>query len=124
MQNIALASLAYEVGDKVGDPSTAFTTRVKTWLNERYDDAYMRGAFATTWSLASSAPLGDADIPLLGLGLVIKTGAIADAWDAKRQFTKAAKYETKYEFALGNFIISKPWTQVLASFSRYEYHEE
>lgn len=121
MQYIALASLAYEVGDKVGDTSDTFLTRVKRFLNDRYDDALMRSG-VTMWIMASTGTLGSSDIPLLGLGKVIKEGGLADAWEAKRQFSKASVYESKYEFALANFVISKDYTQFNISMSRYGYH--
>ena len=121
MQYIALASLAYEVADRVGDTSTTFLTRVKRYLNDRYDDALMRSGISM-WTMASTAALGDSDIPILGLGKVIKEGGIADAWDAKRQFAKSAVHENKYEFALANYIISQDYTQFLISMSRYGYY--
>jgi hypothetical protein len=123
MQSIALASIAYEVGYKVGDTSSIFLSRVKAYLNDRYDDCLMRTQ-ATMWSISSTASLADAAIPQLGLGRVIADGATADAYDAKRQFQKAAKYEQKYQWELANFVISQPWTQINASFSRYDFHEE
>lgn len=105
MLNQALASLAFEVGDLVGDTSTAFLTRAKRYLNNRYDDVLLRSG-ATMWTGASTAELGDTDIPTLGLGKVIREGATADAYYAKRQFQKAQTFEQKYEFALANYIIS------------------
>lgn len=121
MQYQALASLASEVGDLVGDTSSAFMTKVKNFLNDRYDDALMRSG-STTWTMVSMASLADSGVPLLGLGKVVKEGAIADAWMAKRQYSKAAVHENKYEFALANFIISGDYTQFNVSMSRYGYH--
>lgn len=121
MLNKALASISYEVGEKVGDTSASFLTRINTDLNDRYSDALMRTG-ATMWSMASLGALGSSDVPLLGLGEVIKAGAIADAYDAKRAFSKSAKYEKKYDFMLGNFIISGDYNRLLVSFSRYGYH--
>ena len=121
MQYQALASLAYEVSDFVGDTSTTFLTRVKRFLNDRYDDALMRSGISM-WTMASTASLGNTDIPTLGLGKVIKEGAIADAWAVKRQYTKAAVHENKYEFALANYIQSQDYTQFNISMSRYGYY--
>jgi hypothetical protein len=119
MHQIALASLAFEVGERVGDTSAAFLTKIKTFLNDRYDDALLRCG-ATMWSGASLSALGDSDIPLLGLGKVIKEGGIADAWATKRQYNKSTVHEQKYEFALSNYVISQDYTQFNISFSRYE----
>jgi len=105
MQYHALASLAFEVGDMVGDTSTAFLTKTKRYLNNRYDDVQLRSG-ATAWTGASSATLGDSDIPTLGMGKIIREGATADAYYTKRQFQKATTFEQKYEFALANYIIS------------------
>ena len=74
------------------------------------------------WTMASLSALSSSSVPTLGLGEVIKAGATADAYDDKRQFTKSAKYEKKYDFMLGNFIISGDYNQFLTSFSRYGYH--
>lgn len=120
MQSQVLATIAYEVGSLVGDTSASFLTRIKVFLNDRYDDAFMR-CNVTQWTNASSAGMGDSDIPYLGLGKVIKQGAISDAFAAKKQFNKAAVYENKYEFALGNFVISGDWQQFNVSLSRYGY---
>ena len=122
MVNKVLATLAYEAGFLVGDTSTSFLARIKDFLTDRNDDAIFRSG-ATIWSIASTARLGDTDIPTLGLGEVIKDGAIADAYDAKRQFNKASKYEMKYEYKLGSFIINQPWTLINASVSRYEAYD-
>lgn len=122
MVNKVLATLAYEVGFKVGDTSPTFLARVKDFLNDRNDDAIFRSG-ATIWSIASTARLGDTDIPTLGLGEVIKEGALADAWDAKRQYNKAAKHDLKYEYKLGSFIITQPATLINASVSRYEAYD-
>ena len=122
MVNKVLATLAYEAGFLVGDTSTSFLARIKDFLNDRNDDAVFRSG-ATIWTLATTPRLGDADIPTLGLGEVIKDGAIADAYDAKRQFNKASKYEMKYEYKLGSFIINQPWTLINASVSRYEAYD-
>ena len=121
MRQIALASIAWEVGGLVGDTSSDFLTKIKTYLNNRYSDALMRSC-ATMWTMASLAALGDSEIPLLGLGEVIREGATADAYETKRQFNKASRYEQKYEFRLANFIISGDYNRLLASFSRYGYH--
>jgi hypothetical protein len=122
MHNKVLATLAYEVSYRVGDTSASFIAKVKDFLNDRYDDVMLRSA-ATIWTNASTARLGDTDIPTLGLGEVIKEGAIADAWDAKRQFAKSTKFEAKFEFKLANFIISEPFTRFNISIGRYDYHE-
>lgn len=119
MRDLALASLAYEVGDIIGDTSAAFLTRVQRYLNNRYDDAMLRSG-ATTWTGASLAELSGSDIPVLGLGKVIREGATADGWYAKRQFAKAQTYEQKYEFALANYIISGDYNNFNISMSRYE----
>jgi len=118
MVNKCLATLSYEVGFLVGDTSTTFLARIKDFLNDRYDDVLFRSG-STIWSLVSTGRLTDASIPTLGLGEVIKDGATANAYDAKRQFGKSAKYEQKYEYRLGNFIISQPWTLICASVDRY-----
>lgn len=122
MVNKVLATLAYEIGWKVGDTSTAFLDRVKDFLNDRNDDAIMRTG-ATIWTIASLARLSDTDIPTLGLGEVIKDGATADAYDQKRQFQKAAKYEQKYEYRLGTYVTTQPWTLINASVGRYEAYD-
>lgn len=119
----ALASIAFEVGDIVGDTSSAFITRVQRFLNNRYSDVLMRSC-ATMWTMASRASLGSTDIPTLGMGEIIQAGATADAWETKRQFSKAAKYEQKYDFMLGNFIISGDNNRILASFDRYDFHDD
>ena len=121
MINTALASTAYEIGAKIGYTDSTFLTKVKTYLNDRYDDALMRSG-ATMWTMASMAALGDGDVPTLGLGKVIKAGATADAYEDKKQFSKSAKFEQKYEVALANFIISGDYNRFLASFGRYAYH--
>ncbi len=121
MQNKALASIAFEIGDKLGDTGSNFLTQVKNFLNERYDDALLKIG-ATTWSIASTATLGDSDVPLLGLGAIIKHGATSDGYEKKRQFAKAAKSEQKYARSLGDYIISGDPNQFLPSFSRYGYH--
>ena len=118
MQYQALASLAFEVGENVGDASAAFLVRVERYLNNRYDDALLRSG-ATMWSGASSASLASAGIPNLGLGKVIREGATADAWYAKRQFAKAEVFERKYEFGLMNFIISGDYQQFNISMARH-----
>lgn len=122
MVNKVLATLAYEIGYTVGDTSTSFLARVKDYLNDRNDDAIFRSG-ATIWTLASLARLNDTDIPTLGLGEVIKSGAMADAYDAKRQFQKAAKYEQKFEYKLGSFIMTQPATLINASVGRYEAYD-
>ena len=121
MQYSALASLSYEVGDKIGDTSAAFLARVQRWMNDRYDDALMRTGI-TMWTMASTAALGSADMPTLGLGKVIRDGATADALLAKRQYAKSDTYETKYETGIANFIISQDFTMFNISMSRYGYH--
>lgn len=118
MRNQALASLAAEVGDKVGDTSAAFIARIKIWLNDRYEDALLRSG-ATMWTGASLAALADSDVPILGLGKVIKQGALAEAWEKKRQYKKAGVHEGKYEFALANYIISGDYNLFNISMSRY-----
>lgn len=118
MQNIALASLAYEIGEDVGDTTTTFMTKVKRYLNDRYDDALMRSG-ATMWTGASLSALGDSAYPTLGLGKVIKQGAIADAWYSKRQYQKANVFEQKYEYALANFIISGDYNTFNISMCRH-----
>jgi hypothetical protein len=122
MVNKVLATLSYEVGFMVGDTSTTFLARIKDFLNDRNDDAIFRSG-ATIWSIASTARLGDTDIPTLGLGEVIKVGAISDAYDAKRQPQKAAKFLQAYEYKLGSFIINQPWTLINASVGRYEAYD-
>jgi len=121
MQNMALASIASEIGGRIGDTSTTFLAKIKLYLNDRYDNALMRSQ-ATAWTIASTAALADGGIPTLGLGKVIREGATADAYDAKRQFKKAAKFEKKYEYELANYIISGDSNLLNASFSRYGYH--
>lgn len=121
MQYSALASLSYEVGDKIGDTTATFLARVQRWMNDRYDDALMRSGI-TMWTMASTGTLGSSDMPTLGLGKVIRDGATADALMAKRQYAKAATYETKYETGLANFIISQDFTMFNISMSRYGYH--
>lgn len=118
MVNKVIATLAYEIAYKVGDTTSAFLARIKDYLNDRYDDCLFRSG-STIWAISSTARLTDADIPTLGLGEVIKDGATADAYDAKRQFNKASKYEQKYEYRLGSFIITQPWTLICASVDRY-----
>lgn len=118
MVNKVIATLAYEVGFKVGDTSVSFLARIKDFLNDRNDDVLFRSC-ATLWAIASTARLGDTDIPTLGLGEVIKEGATADAYDAKRQFQKAAKYEQKYEYKLGSFVIAGNPNLIVASVDRY-----
>jgi hypothetical protein len=118
MLNIALASLAYEVGGKVGDTSSAFMTKIKRWLNDRYEDALLRSG-ATMWTGASMAALGDSDVPTLGLGKVIKEGAVANAWEAKRQYENAGVHEQKYELALANYIASGDFNLFNISMARY-----
>ena len=119
MQIQALASIAFEVGDEVGDTSTAFLTRIERYLNQRYDDVLLRSG-ATTWTCASTGTLGSSDIPTLGLGHVIRQGGLADACYAKRQFAKANVFEQKYEFALANFIQSGDYNNFNISMARYE----
>ena len=85
MQNTALASIAFEIGDKIGDTTTNFTTRIKTFLNDRYDEVLFKIG-ATLWCIASTATLGDADIPLLGTGMIIRHGATSDAYEKKTIF--------------------------------------
>jgi hypothetical protein len=118
MQYQALASLAYEVGQNVGDTSTTFLARINGFLNDRYDDALLRSG-ATSWTGASLSALGDSDIPILGLGKVIKQGATADAWYAKKQYQKATVHDQKYEFALANFVISGDYNTFNISVCRY-----
>jgi hypothetical protein len=122
MVNKVLATLAYEVAFKTGDTTTAFIARIKDFLNDRNDDAILRSG-ATAWTTASLARLGDTDIPTLGLGEVIKEGALADAWDAKRQYGKSQKHEMKFERKLGNYIMSGDFNRINASVGRYDYHE-
>ncbi len=119
MQYQALATLAYEVGEMVGDTSTTFLSRVERYLNNRYDDALVRTG-ATIWSLASSASLGSSEIPMLGIGRIIREGATADAYYAKRQFQKAGVFEQKYEFALSNFVIAGNYNTLNLSTARYD----
>lgn len=119
MQYQALASLAYEVGDFVGDSSATFLTKCKRYLNNRYDDVMLRSG-ATVWSGASTAALGDSEMPTLGMGKVIREGATADAFYFKRQFQKGNVFEQKYEFALANYIISGDQNTLNLSFARYE----
>jgi hypothetical protein len=119
MQYQALASLAFEVGETVGDTDTGFLTRINRYLNNRYDDALLRSG-ATTWTGASLASLGAGDIPTLGMGKVIREGATADAFYAKRQFAKAQVFEQKYEFALANFIQSGDYNNFNISMARYD----
>ena len=121
MHNTVLASLAYEVGERVGDTSTAFLTKIKTFLNDRYDDVLLRSC-ATMWTGASLSALGNSDVPLLGTGKIIKEGAISDAWAAKRQYQKSSVHEGKFNFYLANFIQSGDYQQFNISFSRYGYH--
>ena len=73
------------------------------------------------WSYAS---LGELNVSstISDIGDIIELGAIADAWDSKRQFNKASKYEQKYEFALANRIISGEYNMFNTSFSRYDYY--
>jgi hypothetical protein len=118
MQVQALATIAYEVGDFVGDTSTEFMVKVKRYLNNRYEDALLRCG-ATMWTGASLGTLGDSDIPLLGLGKVIREGATSDALFQKRQYSKATVHDQKYEFALANYIISGDSNQFNISFCRY-----
>ena len=122
MVNKCIATLAYEVGYLVGDTTTSFLARIKDFLNDRNDDAVFRSG-ATIWAIASTARLGDSDIPTLGLGEVIKAGATADAYDNKRQFQKSAKYLQTYEYKLGSFIISGNPQLICASVSRYEAYD-
>ena len=121
MRQIALASLAYEIADDIGDTGTAFQTQIKRYLNKRYSDALYRSG-ATMWTGASLADLADGGIPVLGLGEVIEEGAMADGLTKKRQYTKAAKFEQKYEFKLANYIIGGDSNRFLGSVGRYTYH--
>ena len=119
MVNKVLATLAYESAFVVGDTSTFFIARVKDFLNDRYDDCLVRIG-ATAWTTASTARLGDSDIPLLGLGEVIKMGAMADAYAQKRQGQKSAGYEQKYEYKLGTYIMSGDFNRFNCSVGRYD----
>jgi len=119
MLNTALASLAFECADMVGDTSTAFMTKCQRFLNNRYEDALLRIG-ATMWTGASLAGLGGSDIPLLGLGRVIREGATADAWQTKRQFQKSGLFEAKYEKELAQYICSKDPQLFNISMARYE----
>lgn len=118
----ALASLAYETGQRIGDTSSIFLTKIKTYLNDRYSDFQMRVG-STMWCLASTGALGDSDVPMLGAGEVIKLGALADGWEDKRHMNKGAKYNMDYERKLADFIISGQFTQFNISVYRYTAHE-
>ncbi len=121
MLNKALASIAFEIGNKIGDTSSTYLAKVSVYLNERYSDSLMRSG-ATIWTMASMAELGASGVPVVGLGEVIKAGATADAYEDKRNFLKSAKFEDKYTFALENYIIAGDQNRFLPSFGRYTYH--
>jgi hypothetical protein len=123
MLNRALASIAFEVGDLVGDTNTTFLTRVKRFLNNRYSEVLMRSC-ATQWTMASLASLGDSSIPTLGMGEVIQEGATADAWRAKRNYSKGVFHDNMFEKKLGDFIISGDYNRFNVSLSRYLGHDE
>lgn len=113
-------TIQYNVADMVGDTSATFLTRIDGFLSNRYRDATMRLG-ATMWSYAS---LGELNVSstINDIGDIIEIGAIADAWDAKRQFNKSSKYEKKYEYAIANRVISGDCNRFNTSFSRYDYY--
>ena len=115
------STIVSNVTGMVGDTSATFRARVENWVNMRHRDVMMR-CNATMWTHASYGDMGGASIPLLNSGDILEYGAIADAWDAKRQFAKGTKYEQKFEFALAKKVMSGDQNQFLASTSRYGYH--
>jgi hypothetical protein len=116
-----VSDMQTNVGNLVGDTSATFLVKIRTFLNNRYRDAIMRFG-ATMWSYASLGEVSGAAYFPIDIADVLELGACADAWDVKRQFSKAAKYEQKYEWALANRIIAGDYNMFLTSFYRYAAH--